>query len=79
MTTDTTSTLSYEIPIRMLYIQAIADAIKELGTVPSGELYAQLMRHGISLEVYEKILNRLKDDGLIFVSSGHSITWKGGR
>ena len=77
--TETTSTSTHEMPIRMLYIQAIADAIKELGTVPSGELYAHLMRHGISLEVYEKIINRLKDAGLIFVSTGHLIEWKGGK
>jgi DNA-binding IscR family transcriptional regulator len=65
---------------KALYIlKAVADAIKELGTVPSGDLYAHLMRHGISLEVYEKIIARLRDDGLIFVSSGHLITWKGGR
>ena len=60
-------------------LKAVADAIKELGTVPSGELYARLMPHGVSLEVYDKIIDRLKDAGLIFVSSGHSITWKGGR
>ena len=40
MNTDTKSTSMHEMPIRMLYINAIADAIKELGTVPSGDVLA---------------------------------------
>jgi hypothetical protein len=44
--------------------RAIADAIRELKSVPSGHLYAQVMNH-LSLEQYTKIIDLLKSNRLI--------------
>lgn len=51
----------------------VAEAIHDLGSVPSGHLYATLMGH-MSLETYERVINSL----IIakFVSkSNHLLTW----
>jgi hypothetical protein len=57
-------------------ILAVANAIQELGEVPSGELYARLMAHDIKLDVYEHILRTLKGAGLVR-ESNHLLTWIG--
>jgi hypothetical protein len=57
-------------------IKAIADAIKELKSVPSGNLYAQICSK-VELTTYEKIINTLKRSGLITVDRHHMITWTG--
>lgn len=56
-------------------IMLVGDAIRELGEVPSGELYARLMGH-MSLDGYQKILSVLKGAGLVKESS-HLLTWVG--
>lgn len=43
---------------------AIAEAIRELKSVPSGHLYARVMSH-MSLETYESVINTLKNAGVI--------------
>lgn len=55
---------------------AIGDAIRDLGEVPSGHLYAQLMGK-LSLANYEAILRGLARQGLIRVDGSHLITWTG--
>ena len=55
-------------------VRAVALAIQELGSVPSGHLYARLMGH-MSLESYQMILKILTDAKLIEVK-GHVIHWK---
>lgn len=54
---------------------AIAEAIRKLGTVPSGHLYASLMGH-LSLDQYQQIIGRLKRAGLVS-ESYHELTWIG--
>ena len=54
-------------------IQAVADTIKELGSVPSGHLYAQLMGH-LNLDQYNQIIGVLKSSGLVS-ESNHLLTW----
>ena len=56
-------------------VMAVADAIKDLKSVPSGELYARLMAH-MSLESYNSVIGVLERTGLITVKS-HLITWVG--
>jgi len=56
-------------------VLAIANAIRELREVPSGQLYAQLMGY-LSLDQYQVIINNLKQAKLIKVES-HLITWIG--
>ena len=45
-------------------IMAISEAIRELGRVPSGHLYAQVMGH-MSLETYQGVIDALKRAGLV--------------
>lgn len=58
-------------------IQAIANAIKELGSVPSGQLYAVVMSH-CSLSEYQKIIGILKNADLVSESM-NVLTWKGAK
>lgn len=53
----------------------IADAIKELGSVPSGHLYAQVMAH-MNLQTYQVIIDTLKGAKLVTVKN-HLIEWVG--
>jgi hypothetical protein len=59
----------------VLATMAVAEAIRELGSVPSGHLYAQLMGQ-LSLESYGAILRTLKGAGLVEEKS-HLLTWVG--
>lgn len=54
---------------------AVADAIRELGRVPNGHLYANLMSR-MSLETYTKIIDILKGAGLI-EERANELIWKG--
>lgn len=54
-------------------IQAVAEAIRSLGSVPSGELYAQLMGK-LTLEQYNQIIDILIRSGVVKQSS-HVLTW----
>lgn len=51
----------------------IADAIRELGSVPSGHLYASVMGH-LDLETYNKVIEVLVSAGVVKVES-HLLTW----
>lgn len=55
-------------------IKAVADAVRELGRVPSGNIYAVVMG-SLSLEQYERVLGILKDAGLIEETAGHELIW----
>lgn len=56
-------------------VAAIAEAIRDLGSVPSGHLYAQVMGH-MSIDQYSQIIVLLKKAGLV-TESGHLLTWVG--
>lgn len=56
-------------------IQAIAEAIREVGTVPSGHLYATLCGR-LSLTDYEFCIGRLKSAGLVS-ESANVLRWIG--
>jgi hypothetical protein len=56
-------------------IQAVAEVIKTLQTVPSGHLYANLMGK-LNLEQYQMVIDKLKEAKLIKVEN-HLITWIG--
>ena len=55
-------------------IRAIADAIRELRSVPSGHLYAQVMAR-LAFPEYEKVIGILKGAGLVRESNDHLLTW----
>lgn len=54
---------------------AIGEAIRELGSVPSGFLYARLMSL-LSLDQYQAAIDVLVAAKLV-TNSGHLLTWKG--
>ena len=58
----------------MEIIRAIADAIRELKTVPSGHLYARLCGR-MSLSEYQKIIGILQRSKVIAVDQSHLIRW----
>jgi hypothetical protein len=54
-------------------LKVVADTIKELGSVPSGHLYARLM--GVmDLATYEKIIALLVKSTII-TEQNHLLTW----
>ncbi len=56
--------------------KAIADAIQELGSVPSGELYARTMQY-LSFENYEAIITTLIRIGVVRREQSHLLVWTG--
>ena len=54
---------------------AMAEAIRTLGEVPSGTLYANVCGH-MELGTYEKIIQTLKNAGLVS-ESAHLLRWIG--
>lgn len=55
--------------------KVVAEAIRDLGRVPSGHLYARLMAH-MNLATYEKIIGILKRGGLV-EEKNHELIWIG--
>lgn len=66
----------------ILTIQAIADCLRDLGEVPSGEFYARLMAmpgfNNMSATDYQALIDSLKRARLIS-EKGHMLTWIGRR
>jgi hypothetical protein len=56
-------------------VAAVAEAIRGLGQVPSGELYANVCGT-LSLQQYEQIIALLKRADLVS-ESGHMLSWVG--
>jgi len=56
-------------------VRAVADTIRDLKQVPSGELYAQVMQF-MDLATYQRIVEVLKRAGLV-VESNHMLKWNG--
>ena len=62
-----------QIDASLLVIRVVADAIRELGSVPSGHLYARIM-NTLSLEQYNSVIGVLKRAGLVEERS-HLLKW----
>lgn len=56
-------------------VVAVGQAIRDLKSVPSGHLYAQLMGR-MSLETYNKVIGVLKNTGAV-KEENHVLTWVG--
>lgn len=56
-------------------VLAVGEAIKELGSVPNGHLYAHMMGQ-MSLETYNKVIGVLKNTGAV-KEENHVLTWVG--
>jgi len=59
----------------VLSCAAIAEAVRDLGEVPSGHLYAQVMGH-MDLQTYERIVTTLVNAKLV-TSTNHLLKWVG--
>lgn len=59
-------------------IEAVAEAVQGLGSVPSGHLYARLMQY-FTLEQYEAVISLLVEQGRIQRDrrTPHLLTWVG--
>ena len=57
-------------------VQAVADAIREAGSIPAGTLYAALMQHGCTLKRFEWVVGVLIESGRVVRSPSHLLTWK---
>lgn len=55
---------------------AIGEAIREVGEVPSGHLYAMLMGK-IGLSAYQSIIGSLVRAGLVKQRADHMLVWVG--
>lgn len=57
-------------------VVAIAQTIEELGTVPSGHLYARLMGH-LDIDAYQSVIATLVRSGLVRQHANHLLEWIG--
>lgn len=70
------SAASKQVGQAVAVVAAIAETIREVGEIPSGQLYASLMPSGCTFPQYESILGVLKRAGLVSVES-HVVRWVG--
>lgn len=66
-----------QIAASLSIIRIVADAIRDLGEVPSGHLYARLMPT-FSLAQYESVIGLLKRAGLV-EEKNYLLVWKGAK
>jgi hypothetical protein len=71
----TKNTQTAQVSAAFQIVAAVAEAIRDLGTVPSGVLYANLMGK-LDLAGFEKIVGILKGAQLVS-ERGHQLTWIG--
>lgn len=57
-------------------VSAIAECIRDLGSVPGGHLYARLTGH-VSIDVYESVIDMLVRSGLVREHANHLLEWIG--
>lgn len=75
-TSPQTLTPSQQAAAATSVILAIAEAIRALGQVPSGHLYARLMSK-LSLNQYERVIGTLINAGLVEQTPASLLIWKG--
>lgn len=71
------TTTEQQVKAALAMCQAMAEAIRDLGSVPSGHLYAQVMGH-MDLPTYDRIIDTLIRTGLVRKDASHLLTWVGG-
>ena len=76
MNATTESTEQKRIEVVVGLFVAVTETIRELGSVPSGHLYARLMGH-MSLEIYEGIIGVLVRKGMVRREPSHLLVWTG--
>lgn len=63
-------------PTTVEAIRIIAECIREVGSIPSGHLYAMLIAHGIDMKTYDDIIDTLQGANLIQCAR-HELVWIG--
>jgi hypothetical protein len=64
-----------EVEAAFAAVQAIAETIRSLGSVPNGVLYAQVMGY-LDLAAYDRVIGILKRTRLV-TEENHLLTWAG--
>ncbi len=64
-----------ELNAALLATLAVAEAIRQAGSVPSGTVYATIMNR-VSLDGFEGMVRTLQNAGLVS-ATGHLLTWTG--
>jgi hypothetical protein len=64
-----------EVKAGLSAVMAVGSAIRDLGSVPNGRLYAELMGQ-LSQESYNKVIDLLKRTGMVS-EDNHVLTWTG--
>lgn len=57
-------------------VKEVASAICQLGSVPSGELYARSCMSFMSVDAYQRVIDVLKQAGVV-TEQYHLLTWVG--
>ncbi len=65
-----------QVKAAMAVVLVVGETIRDLGEVPSGHLYAQLMGR-FSLAEYEKIIDTLVRAGVVEKTPQHLLRWVG--
>jgi hypothetical protein len=73
---STTPVNGRQISKAMESVASIGRAIRELGEVPNGHLYAMLMTAGVTLDDYTRCVDLLKKAGLVTETAQHLLVWK---
>ena len=69
--------MSANAAVLQLHAITLCEAIRELGQIPSGHLYARVMEH-IDMQSYDAIIKALVHAKLI-TNQHHLLTWVGPR
>lgn len=72
---EKTEAIKRQLTAYLQICRVIGDAIRELGEVPSGELYAQVMQH-VDLNTYEHVIATLIRSDVVTKTS-HLLKWVG--
>ena len=72
--TSETDEMKARVQAGVTLLHAIAETIRFLGEVPSGEIYARLSGR-ITLADYEQAIAILKRSGLVTETPGHLLRW----
>lgn len=57
-------------------VRAMADAVRDAGTIPAGTLYAAFMQYG-SLEAFERVIGLLVESGVVKRDPSGLLHWQG--
>ena len=71
---QTVANQTEKIKAALAMVRAVADAIKALGSIPSGHLYAQVMG-AMGLDEYEWVIRQLVGAGLVKQAQSGLLTW----